>query len=174
LQSSLGRIIFFVGLMAVFLGIGIASWRTRPSSNLLTIQVGASRGIILPAQSLDHELHPCSRSVPQGAAIPNPIVPAQLISLEHLLPAYVADNPPQGRPAILARLPTYNRRYSGLLREGRPAIYVSLVDSASYETRGWRQASWGMCDGGTKAFAVEFDLQDQRFTHIAYDSSLAR
>jgi hypothetical protein len=171
LQSSLGRIIFFVGLMAVFLGIGIASWRTHPSRNLRTIQIGASRGIILPAQSLDQELHPCSRSLPQGAAIPNPIVPAQLISLEHLLPAYVADHPPQEMPSILMRLPTYNRRYSGLLREGRPAIYVSLVDSALYESRGWRQANWTLCNGGAKAFGVEFDIQDQRFTYIAYSGT---
>jgi hypothetical protein len=35
--------IFFVGLMAVFLGIGIAFWRTRPSRNLLRCSYGVSQ-----------------------------------------------------------------------------------------------------------------------------------
>jgi len=166
------RSLVISAVLLLLAGVGVAYWRSGPSL-LPRVRIGGVEGVIVPGAFLDQELHPCSRSAPPGSATPAPVRLGDLYALEQQLPEYVAANPPHdGRP-IAVELPTYGRRYSGLLRNGRPAIYVGLV---TRDLGGgpdiYRTAQWNICDGGAAAFGVEFDIGRRGFTHIAYNGGI--
>jgi hypothetical protein len=171
-MAVLRRVLVGVGLVVLLGGAAIA-YLGRGPALLPLVQIGRIEGVIVPLDALDQELHQCSRSTPEGGAVPRKIQRADLVVLEELLPAYVAANPPKRTQPIAANLSNYGRRYSGLLRNGQPAIYVALVSRDPFARSSiWRTRTWGICDGGSAAFGVEFSSSTRSFTHIAYNGEL--
>jgi hypothetical protein len=76
-----------------------------------------------------------------------------------------------------ARAPRgWRRQYVGIVRQGRRFIYGNYFRHEPSQDAifgdDWRRESTRVCDGGPVFFGVEYDVEAQRFTHIAFNGAI--
>jgi hypothetical protein len=137
------------------------------------LRLGDIEGVVLTEAEAQELLKPCSRSAPDPAdGMWNPTV-KDIGPLEQALPSYVTAHPPTSEGiGPVRQLEKYKRQYVGLSRGGRRYIYVSLMlYGSNMDDLDWKSKAVQICDGGATAFGVEYDLQSESFTHIAYNGA---
>ena len=119
-------------------------------------QVGS--GVIVPVDAAADLLNQCSR------ATVSPIdgfwrpTPRMVEELESRLPVFLAYE------SRLEPLDRYVRQYAGVVSTGRPLIYASFLASVPDER--WQRQIVTVCDGGSKAWGVAFDVQTKTFGEL--------
>ena len=119
-------------------------------------QVGS--GVIVPVGAAADLLNQCSRatvSPVDGFWRPTP---RMIQELESRLPTFLAYE------SRLEPLDRYVRQYAGVVSMGRALIYTSFLASAP-DAR-WQRQVVTLCDGGSKAWGVAFDVQTKTFGEV--------
>ncbi len=138
------------------------------TTDMRTVLVGED------AQALRRQ---CSRPSPRPASetwTPNA---AQLDALEvpltSLLAGRLADAHSSASPG------DYYRQYAGFIIGGRRVIYVNGVEASAIEREpdpahsfDWRRQAVSICDGGSIAFGVEYDVETGRFSNFAFNGRI--
>jgi hypothetical protein len=133
--------------------------------------------VILPGSMAATMLHQCSRSAPApGEGTWQPAA-ADVLALEHALPAAVRQRPElrgenlDGEPNWRTFPRAWRRQYVGIVRGGRRFVYGNFFwhqpDTIAEDQ--WRSEPQQVCDGGPPFFGVEYDVAARRFTHFAFN-----
>ena len=96
---------------------------------------------------------------------------SDIARLEAALPAALAA---ERRPADWSGFPEgWRRQYIGLVRGGRRFVYGNFypleVDRHAGNPDRWRSEPVMVCDGGPVFFGVEYDVEANRVTHLAFN-----
>lgn len=134
------------------------SWFRRRSSAPSDFEI-VDRGVIVPVDKAAELLRTCSRpSVTPIEGYWRPSA-AMVRELESGLDAAVAAQ------RDLEALDRYARQYAGVISGGRRLIYGSFV-LFRYARDDWRTNVVQLCDGGSAAFGVDFDVAAKTFGEV--------
>lgn len=61
------------------------------------------------------------------------------------------------------------RQYVGIVRGGKRFIYGNFVPGRSSFSAGWRGQPVNICDGGPALFGVEYDVEMDAISHLAFN-----
>lgn len=127
---------------------------------------------VLPESQIGAMLRQCSRASPsagQGGWRPSA---ADISALERRLLAALADAPQARAMSNGAPPQGWLRQYVGLVRDGRRYVYGNFAPQGDVSSSDWRRTPLIVCDGGPDFFGVEYDVESQRFTHLAFNGML--
>jgi len=134
---------------------------------------------ILPPDKAAGLLHQCSRKAPkpgEGGWTPGK---DDIARLEARIPGIVAlatelSGPGTGARGGLRDAPRgWLRQYVGIVRGGKRFIYGNFLPKASGDWGAWRTEPMIVCDGGPVFFGVEYDVEADRITDLAFNGSIA-
>jgi hypothetical protein len=125
--------------------------------------------VVMPPSKTAALLRQCSRQTPPpGSAGWMPRM-ADIVALERSLPKALHAQSPDKNQNWLSAPAGWRRQYVGMIRGGKRLIYGNFFPKRTDEGNGWRSVPMIICDGGPVFFGVEFDVQTQRFTHLAFN-----
>jgi len=127
------------------------------------LRFGQAQGVLVPVDSPGSVLCQCSRTTPGvGDSYWSPSE-RDILDLEERLPSFVRS---QRRHPELRGL---RRQYLGVVRGSRRMIYVNLFPPIPRFDARWTSSAIGVCDGGSRFFGVEYDVEKQRFVHADFN-----
>ena len=136
----------------------------------------AGQQTVLPEDAADAVVHQCSRSgVPLFDATWSPTAD-DILQLEQRLPALngkLYRLVPRHLLCMALRghnLNDYHLQYSGMLERGRRLIYVNALVNG-LEDDDWRRVPFNICDGGSSAWGVVYDVGTQTFQRFSINGS---
>jgi hypothetical protein len=124
-------------------------------------QVGS--GVIVPVGASADLLDQCSRTTVSPIDGYWRPTPEMVLELESRLPTFLAYE------SRLEPLDRYVRQYAGVLSMGQALIYASFLDS-SLDAR-WQRQVVVLCDGGSRAWGVAFDVGTKTFGEVSVNGS---
>ncbi len=65
------------------------------------------------------------------------------------------------------------RQYVGIVRGGRRFIYGNFLPAKQGDWGAWRSEPMIVCDGGPVFFGLEYDVEKDRITDLAFNGSIA-
>jgi hypothetical protein len=129
-------------------------------------QDSRSDAVILGGGAVSAMLRQCSRDTPaRGEDSWRPSW-KDIAPMEAALPKALAD---PSASAIRYRNPRdWRRQYVGIVRNGRRFIYGNYFPN-SFGGDYWRKKPVNICDGGSKLFGAEYDVEARRIDHLSYN-----
>lgn len=120
-------------------------------------------------------LHQCSRSVPKPGESGWTPGKDDIAHLEARIPGILTlETEVTSAGVALKDAPKgWLRQYVGIVRGGKRFIYGNFLPKGSRNWGAWRTEPMIVCDGGPVFFGVEYDVEKDRITDLAFNGSIA-
>lgn len=135
--------------------------------------------VILPPDKAARMLDQCSRSTPRPGESGWMPGKDDIARLEARIPGVLAlatevtSSGAAARSALKDAPRGWLRQYVGIVRGGKRFIYGNFLPKGSDGWGAWRTEAMIVCDGGPVFFGVEYDVEKDRITDLAFNGSIA-